>query len=366
MSRALPLSTLSLFRRSKVNEARQVEGAQSSPPMPQDDPPDGWDSPLVIAEPQGPAEAPLKEPPAAPAESEPPPEVGTHESSAELELRVHLLEFGPRAVLRPEPNVVTPQSLRLEDHVSDTELDGARVGACEVRAVSVRGHAHRWEGEVRQDSFALGLNGDRLLLAVADGVGSASASHVGSNTAVREAVREALDPTSVISRARQAVHDAAIMRSLEPRSVSTTIVVAEVPAVPDLVEGQSTWTVTLSQLGDSPAVRLRFGEWEFLRPPGAAAADAGELTNSAVEALPLSGKATTWTETFLPGDVLLLVTDGVSNLATANSEYRDAIASLFADHTPSMAELLRVVDATVKSFDDDRTLVAHQFRSEAN
>lgn len=278
--------------------------------------------------------------------------------SAPPAILVPLLEFGPEARLRPEPNTVTPQSVRLEDHVSDTELDGARIGASEVRAVSVRGHMHRWEGEVRQDAFAFGVSGDRLTLAVSDGVGNASASNVGAAAAVREAAREVLDPQTLVTRSRQAVHDAAIARGLSPRDVSATLIAASVPIEPTRVEGRAVWPVTLWQVGDSPAVRVRAGSWDVLHHPDSATAGSDELTNSAVDALPHSGDAAVWIENFQPEDVLLLVTDGVSNLAAANAEYREALISLFEGRTPSMAELLRVVDATVKSFDDDRTVIA--------
>lgn len=271
---------------------------------------------------------------------------------------VPLLEFGPAARLRPEPNMVTSQSARLEDHVSDSELDGARIGASEIRAVSVRGHMHRWEGEVRQDAFAFGVGLDRLTLAVSDGVGNASASNVGANAAVREAAREALDPQTLVARSRQAVHDSAVARGLSPRDVSATLIAASVPLQPTRVEGRAVWPVTLWQVGDSLPVRLRGGTWEVLHHPDTVTGGADELTNSAVDALPQSGDAAVWIENFQHEDVLLLVTDGVSNLAAANAEYRDALISLFDGRTPSMAELLRVVDATVKSFDDDRTVIA--------
>lgn len=271
------------------------------------------------------------------------------------------LEFGPEARLRPEPNGVTPQPVRLEDHVSDTELDGGRVGANEIRAVSARGHMHRWEGDVRQDAFAFGLSGNRLVLAVSDGVGNAVASSVGSNAAVRESSREVLDENTVVSRARQAVQDAAVARGLSPRDVSATLVAASVPVEPTRGGDKSLWPVTIYQLGDSVAVRLRGGAWDVLHHPDARQTGSDDLTNSAVDALPHSGDAAIWIEHFEPEDVLLLVTDGVSNLATANDEYKQAIISLFDMRTPSMAELLRVVDATVKSFDDDRTVVALRF-----
>lgn len=276
-------------------------------------------------------------------------------------LLVPPLEFGPEARLRPEPNAVTPQSVRPEDYVSDTELDGGRVGANEIRAVSARGHVHRWEGEVRQDAFAFGLSGNRLVLAVSDGVGNAVASSVGANAAVREATREVLEEQTVVSRARQAVQDAAVTRGLSPRDVSATLVAASIPIEPTRGDDESLWPVTIYQLGDSVAVRLRGGAWDVLHHPDARQSGSDDLTNSAVDALPHSGEAAVWIEHFEPDDVLLLVTDGVSNLAAANSEYKRAIISLFDGRTPSMAELLRVVDATVKSFDDDRTVVALRF-----
>lgn len=69
----------------------------------------------------------------------------------------------------------------LDDLVADTVLDGARYGACTLRAVSVRGDSARYRGEPRRDALLTARfgTGERalLLVAMATGVRATPGAH---------------------------------------------------------------------------------------------------------------------------------------------------------------------------------------------
>ncbi|MFJ4079344.1 protein phosphatase 2C domain-containing protein [Streptomyces iakyrus] len=69
----------------------------------------------------------------------------------------------------------------LDDLVADTVLDGARYGACTLRAVSVRGDSARYRGEPRRDALLTARFGTGehalLLVAMATGARAAPGTH---------------------------------------------------------------------------------------------------------------------------------------------------------------------------------------------
>lgn len=92
-----------------------------------------------------------------------------------------------------------------------------------TRGASVAGVAHLRAGLPCQDRFAVHVHPDgTVVIAVADGLGSASRSHDGADTAVRVAVT-AIDPMNGLERARIAVDAYAAMHELEIRSLACTL-----------------------------------------------------------------------------------------------------------------------------------------------
>ncbi|MFI6400507.1 protein phosphatase 2C domain-containing protein [Rhodococcus coprophilus] len=249
----------------------------------------------------------------------------------------------------------------------DTALDWLDDEIGQVRAVSVRGHIHRYSAEVRQDNFAFSRGVNYLALAVSDGVGSAKASHIGSAVASRTLVEsEALlkDIAAAKTPGEVSLRDiATLLRSVasdngvEATDVSTTLTAA---VVFDTVSPTGVKAVVIVQIGDSPAFKLSRGEWIELRCP-AAEAEQGDLIDNSVNPLPGHHTASVWVERFEPGESLVLVSDGVSDPVNSNGDYARALGVLWTSDAPAPADLLKVLDATVKSFDDDRTLVGIRF-----
>lgn len=277
------------------------------------------------------------------------------------------LTFGPTARLGSIPTKLVEKPFRSHENVRDTAIDWLDDKLGDLRAISVRGHIHRHLAEVRQDNFAFARGANYLALAVSDGVGNAKSSHLGSAFASRTIVEnEAIldDVVSANAPGEVSLRDVATLllsvaadNGVSGSDVSTTLTVA---VVLDALSPAGDVSVVLAQIGDSPAFRLSSGEWVELAFP-VSEARRSDLIDNSVKPLPGHHTASVWVETFRAGESLVLVSDGVSDPIQSNSQYASALGALWRDSAPSPADLLKVLDATVKSFDDDRTLVGIRF-----
>lgn len=94
----------------------------------------------------------------------------------------------------PEPTALPPADPDgLGELVADTVLDGARCGACTLRAVSLRGDSARYRGEPRRDSLLtvrFGAGEQALVLvAMATGVRAVPGAHLAAAEACRSIAR---------------------------------------------------------------------------------------------------------------------------------------------------------------------------------
>ncbi|MFF5183436.1 protein phosphatase 2C domain-containing protein [Streptomyces sp. NPDC000345] len=258
-------------------------------------------------------------------------------------------------------------------------LDGAQIGRLTVRAASLRGDSHNWEGSCRQDAMAVTRIGppeaEMLLLAVADGVGSALYSHVGSYQFSRLAAvyldREAesihaalcarnenelhvLATKAVAGAAAQLRSDWARASQHQPRpyadqDYATTLHVLLIPTDPRIRDR------VVCSVGDGGLFVLREGHWEHGDPD-----DGGELLDTRTEALPhayRSVKATLLRT--VPGEVLLLGTDGITNpLTQKDPEFGRRLADAWGGpEVPSLSDFLWQAQTRAKTYDDDRTVI---------
>lgn len=324
----------------------------------------------VVDEPEPPGPTPVAEGLVAPGSNESGTSVGMDGNEPVVEDPTYseegLVTFGPQARLLPAPKKVAEQSPRALEHVPDIAMDWLDAKFAEVRAISARGHDHRYLGQIRQDTFAMELTETYLVLAVADGVGEESDSHLGSAIASRDIVRAA-NVLEMVAAASEVGREVSLERlaielayearknGLNERQVATTLVLAMVSASATDDGGRD---VVVAQIGDSTAWRHSSGEWQQL---GEGDATEGDVHSTSVEPLPLHSKARVWRETFRPGETLALVSDGVGNILHANASYRRELSAMWSEWAPAPAHLLQVVDATVKSFGDDRTFVGVRF-----
>lgn len=244
-------------------------------------------------------------------------------------------------------------------------LDGAEVGRLTVRAASIRGDSHNWEGSCRQDAMVVTRIGppeaEFLLLAVADGVGTAKYSHFGSYYVTCQAALH-------LNREAASIHAALIAQDEgELRAISNKAIAS---AVSELGAGQE-YSTTLHVLlvptdarirervvfsvGDGGLFVLREGQWKWSNR-----VDDGSLLDTRTEALPHAYRTVKAkllrTE---PSEVLLLGTDGITNLLTQKDpEFAQRLACVWSGpEVPSLSDFLWQAQTRAKSYDDDRTVI---------
>ncbi|WP_432558793.1 protein phosphatase 2C domain-containing protein [Granulicoccus sp. GXG6511] len=230
------------------------------------------------------------------------------------------------------------------------------IDALSVRGVSFRGTAHEMFDEPRQDAFAVAVNQDWVVLAVADGIGSQAHSHHGAAaavTAVAQAVEtESLDPTdgpATMRVAVEAVQAQAGRLAAPATSLGTTLTVAAVERA-----GGETRHVVLHAVGDSPALVLdpAAARWT---PVMSDDDGPGNVVHTWVP--DRADAPRTMATTLTAGAVLVLASDGFT------TPLGDGAGSLGADLAARWGqgprELLPfVVDLSFTAYHDDKTVVA--------
>ncbi len=306
------------------------------------------------------------------------PSVGANGPPNEIEPlphpRLDVLEIGRDPVRRAEPKLDGTTS----PYRPDTIVDGGTAFGLTLRAASVRGRTKRFEGEAREDDFCLltdSINGV-VVVAVADGLGAATRSSLGSALAVRHAVAAvedqlaagnalSIDWSTVFNRAASAlVVEHRGQRNGEEgrqrpdydetRAVSkdlgTTLTVVIVRR-----ESSGVTSISAAAIGDSPVFRLANGEYELL--VGRRVTDEA-FSTSAVVALPYLPVPETVECQLEQDEILLICTDGFSEpLSEGNSDVGRFFARELAD-PPPIASWAYLVDFEKATYDDDRTLVA--------
>ncbi|MEU1472324.1 protein phosphatase 2C domain-containing protein [Streptomyces sp. NPDC005761] len=259
----------------------------------------------------------------------------------------------------------------------DIVVDGAAYGPLTVRAASVRGDSHRYLGEPRQDALCVTRiggpdSGELLLLAVADGVGSAARSHVGSNEVCRhaaayldrvagsllDALRSADLPAftelanEAVGRIAVLLADLALREGHRPEAYATTLRVLLVPLDP------AVRTRGFMAVGDGGTALLRAGAWH-LDVTQEEDPEASGMIDTRTAALPLARIAVTRLLTpAVPGDVLVLSTDGLSTPLSGDQGMRDFLREAWGSGlVPGPADFLWQAQFRVKSYDDDRSVV---------
>jgi protein phosphatase 2C-like protein len=254
-----------------------------------------------------------------------------------------------------------PRSTATQPYRPDTVADGWSTDHFTVRAASVRGYSHRYQGVPREDDFAVAVHPETgaLIVAVADGVSGAEQSHLGATLACRTAVDFLLRSAGQVDwlelarcaswalvdyTARQLGLDEPDPAAAE-RFMATTLVVA-------LIEPGGHTSVV--QLGDSGAWLLQERAYQNLVD-----GKDGEVIPNDVSGLPrVPAEVVARTVTVPENGVLLVGTDG---FADPLGDGTGRIGRLFAGHLaqpPPPLGFAHLLDFSRETFDDDRTLVA--------
>ncbi len=264
------------------------------------------------------------------------------------------ITIGPNPKLLRNDDADVP--LRAFPHVPANQFEGFRHEGAIVRAASHIGTRHLNSLGPRQDAYALGRSrdGNYLILAIADGVGSADLSASGAEWATRVAVGriaqgldrgQSVSPEVVAKTVSEWVLKVGTMlfgKASSAESLATTLVVAVV----DVRE----FHCELFRVGDSEAFVWTPDRWLPLF--------AGSGLEDPTDALPSTDpKIETACAVLDPGTCLLIVTDGIgdplNHAADVGSHFHAALAT-----PPTHQGFSSLVGFQKQQAHDDQTAVA--------
>ena len=251
----------------------------------------------------------------------------------------------------------------------DISIDWGKYGGVSIRAASIRGRLHRYEGTPRQDAYSMAFaESDSFfhsVVAIADGVGSLPMSHVAAEVSVCAAAGETkrqilssgldfVDWKQVFESAVNSLYNKTGIPSEKVTNMACTLLVAVLRTSP---ASPSTYAdCRIAGIGDSSAWKLDRQQWKNITPPKCAD---GFVSDASVDAIPLcSMDKLAITETSLQkGESLFLFTDGVSDpMGDGDSLLGQCLADAFSA-APSPYRFAHVLDFARRSHSDDRTAV---------
>ncbi|MFE7897610.1 protein phosphatase 2C domain-containing protein [Streptomyces sp. NPDC057424] len=290
----------------------------------------------------------------------------------------------------------------LDDLVADTVLDGARYGACTLRAVSVRGDSARYRGEPRRDSLLTARFGTGehalLLVAMATGARAAPGAHraaaeachwigraVGRSHArlvedIRDGRRGDLKSGlhRLTDRSLGKLRASASEQGVDPEAYAAGLRCLLLPADPDCR------TRVFFGVGQGGLFRLREGEWQDIEPqvaetkgepvlgfgsPPSETPEGDRLTMdlgiptppSPYEPAPEPPREPFRFRTSVarPGDTLLMCSGGLADPLRGEPELGEYLAERWSrPEPPGLAAFLADCQVRVKGYADDRTAAA--------
>ncbi|MFK0106016.1 protein phosphatase 2C domain-containing protein [Streptomyces sp. NPDC091217] len=291
----------------------------------------------------------------------------------------------------------------LEDLVADTVLDGARYGACTLRAVSQRGDSARYRGEPRRDALLTARfgSGDQalVLVAVATGARATPGAHRAAAEVcewiARAVGRSHQRLTADIQAARRGdlksglhrltdrslgkLRASAAEQGIASDEYAASLRCLLIPAHPQCR------TRVFFGVGTGGLFRLRDGEWQDIEPrvdadtPGEAVVGFGSPPAETPEGdrltmdlgiptppSPFEPAPEPPREPFLfrasvarPGDALVMCTGGLADPLRGEPALCAYLARRWSGRTPpGLAAFLADAQVRVKGYADDRTAAA--------
>ncbi|WP_329232039.1 protein phosphatase 2C domain-containing protein [Streptomyces canus] len=301
-----------------------------------------------------------------------------------------------------EPTALPPADPdELDDLMADTVLDGARYGACTLRAVSARGDSARFRGEPRRDSLLTARfgTGDQALILVAMATGAratpgahraaAEACHWIGRAVGRSHARLAQDIGSarrgdlksglhrLTDRSLGKLRASAVEQGIDPEEYAATLRCLLLPADPDCR------IRVFFGVGAGGLFRLRDGEWHDIEPritdvTGEAVVGFGSLPTETPEGdrltmdlgiptppSPYEPAPEPPREPFRfrasvarPGDTLLMCTGGLADPLRGETDLCEYLTRRWSGPPPGLAAFLADSQVRVKGYADDRTAAA--------
>ncbi|MFF1304241.1 protein phosphatase 2C domain-containing protein [Streptomyces sp. NPDC058307] len=301
-----------------------------------------------------------------------------------------------------EPTALPPADPdELDDLVADTVLDGARYGACTLRAVSVRGDSARFRGEPRRDSLLTARfgTGDQALILVAMATGAratpgahraaAEACHWIGRAIGRSHARLAQDIGAarrgdlksglqrLTDRSLGKLRASAVEQGIDPEEYAATLRCLLLPADPHCR------IRVFFGVGAGGLFRLRDGQWHDIEPritdvTGEPVVGFGSLPPETPDGdrltmdlgiptppSPYEPAPEPPREAFRfrasvarPGDTLLMCTGGLADALRGEPELCAYLTGRWSGPPPGLAEFLADSQVRVKGYADDRTAAA--------
>ncbi|WP_318200630.1 protein phosphatase 2C domain-containing protein [Streptomyces sp. SCL15-4] len=296
----------------------------------------------------------------------------------------------------PEPTALPPADPDApHELVPDTVLDGARYGACTLRAVSLRGDSARYRGEPRRDALLVARFGTGeqalVLVVMAAGARAVPGAHLAAAEACREIARAVGRSHERLAQDIRAARHGDLksgLRRLADRGLGRLRAGA---AGQDAAAGAAPVSLRCLLLpadpecrvrvffgvGDGGLFRLRDGAWQDIEPrptadgaafgvPPARTPDGDRLASNPGAARPGRSVAGPPSEPFRfrasvarPGDVLVLCTAGLADPLREEDALRARLARRWSGGTPpGLAAFLADARVRVKGYADDRTAAA--------
>ncbi len=291
----------------------------------------------------------------------------------------------------------------LDDLVADTVLDGARYGACTLRAVSQRGDSARYRGEPRRDALLTARFGAGeqalVLVAMATGARATPGAHRAAAEVcewiARAVGRSHQRLTEDIQAARRGdlksglhrltdrslgkLRASAAEQGIAPEEYAASLRCLLIPAHP-----QSRTRVFFG-VGEGGLFRLRGGEWQDIEPrvdadtPGEPVLGFGSLPSETPQGdrltmdlgiptppSPYEPAPEPPRDPFLfrasvarPGDALVMCTGGLADPLRGEPALCAYLARRWSGRTPpGLAAFLADAQVRVKGYADDRTAAA--------
>ncbi|WP_458246287.1 protein phosphatase 2C domain-containing protein [Streptomyces sp. MAI_2237] len=302
-----------------------------------------------------------------------------------------------------EPTALPPADPDdLDDLVADTVLDGARYGACTLRAASVRGDSARYRGEPRRDSLLTARFGTAehalVLVAMATGAratpgahrAAAEACHWIGRAVGRSHARLAEDIRAgrrgdlksglhrLTDRSLGKLRASAAEQGIDPEEYAASLRCLLLPADPECR------TRVFFGVGDGGLFRLRDGDWQDIEPrvfdvTGEPVVGFGSLPAETPEGdrltmdlgiptppSPYEPAPQPPREPFRfrasiahPGDTLLMCTGGLAEPLRGEPDLCRYLTGRWSGPTPpGLAAFLADTQVRVKGYADDRTAAA--------
>lgn len=305
--------------------------------------------------------------------------VGRQEVPVDVEHRGPILprELGPPP--RASNGALPP---RISCAYSAQVVDGGQLGSVAVLAASSRGRGHAHHGQRRQDAFTAEVTRDGawLVVAVADGVSTATAAEYAALVAVDTAVRHIVNRldngkpppqldwdnimTAVAHRVECVPPDTATtdfhdqIRRRAPRQRGRPACTLSVVVVPAHVDDGGSRQAHIVTIGDSDVYLMRPAGWSLVSRSGRRDDEAFGSTNATAS---VPGQSQEYHEVIVDwaeSDVLVLTTDGFgSALGGGTSDFARQLLSEWRS-PPNSLTFLRDVSFVLSTYDDDRTAVA--------